>query len=108
MKNYLSFKNEMTQVIKKALIVHFNEIYVCSKLEEHEIKIAYLAYLWKNGQVINEPGYIVEILNEKEHGVDLHKDYEITVEAGPDENGGVNLDLMYDFYRFDELMELVK
>jgi hypothetical protein len=105
MKTLTQFKSELSETEKEQLIGHFDEIYVCSQLDDHEYKMAYLAYLWKNGRVINDmnEGH-AEIINEKELGVELFRDYEITVEADETEQGGVNLDLMYDFYRFDELI----
>ena len=105
--NFETFKSGLTDEMKKPLIKHFDEIYICDKLDDRELKMTYLAYLWKNGRVVTSPAEAMEIIDEKELGVKLHEDYEITIEAEPEGQGGVNLDLTYDFYRFDELFVLL-
>lgn len=107
MYNLEEFKNQLSEEQKSNLIIHFNEIYELEELTEHELKISYLAYLWKNKQVvlIDEMGY--DVLNSKSLGIDVHIDYEISFEAGEGGEGGVNLAIMYEFYYFDILMTLI-
>lgn len=107
MYNLEEFKNQLSEEQKSNLIIHFNEIYELEELTEHELKISYLAYLWKNKQVvlIGDMGY--DVLNSKSLGIDVHIDYEISFEAGEGGEGGVNLSIMYEFYYFDILMTLI-
>ena len=108
MKTLNQFKESISEIQKEQIVRHFDEIYVCGNLSDHEYKVAYLAYLWKHGRVINDmnEGH-VEIVNEKELGVELFRDYEISIEAGDFDQGGVNLNLTFDFYGLDKLKELV-
>jgi hypothetical protein len=100
------FKNQLTEKQIIDLIAHMDEIYACKKLDDREIKMCYLAYLWKNNRVVlSEMGY--DITDPAELGVDLFEDYEITFEAGEGESGGVNLWVLYDYYNFVELEKLV-
>ena len=70
------------------------------------MNLSYLAYLWKNHQVIlTEDGY--EILNESSLGIDMHKDYELTVETYPEDAGVVNLGVLHSYYNFMDLEKLV-
>jgi hypothetical protein len=108
MKTFDEFREALTESQKEQIIRHFHEIYDCNELTQHEFKIAYLAYLWKNGQVINNQGVNLEIINAQALGVDLHRDYEISFEGGDEMNsGGVNLDITYDYYSFDKFFDLV-
>jgi hypothetical protein len=51
-----------------------DKIYECKKLEDREIKMCYLAYLWKNNKVVtNEMGY--DIPDAALLGFDLFEDY---------------------------------
>ena len=100
------FKNQLTEKQLIDLIAHMDEIYACEKLDDREIKMCYLAYLWKNNKVVlSEMGY--DIVDPAELGVDLFEDYEIAFEAGEGESGGVNLGVLYDYYNFVELEKLV-
>lgn len=75
-------------------------------MEEHEFKMSYLAYLWKNKQVVlTEMGY--DILNAEAFVIDVNADYEISFEAGEDGAGGINLGVLHDFYLFQVLEMLV-
>jgi len=97
------FKTTLNPEKEAALLLHFNTIYECNALSEHEYKIAYLAFLWKNGFVYtdtNENRFIIK----EETGVDEF-DYELTFEV--DESGGSNLDITYDFYDFNKMMEII-
>jgi len=88
-------------------VSHFDKIYECSSLEEHELKIIYLAYLWKNGRVQLMDDFGQTIVDPEELGVNEYTDYEISFECGEGEGGGVNLSVLYEFYDFEKLMELV-
>ncbi len=94
----------LTDELKKSLIVHFNSIYECKELEEHEYKIIYLAWLWANGLVYKGKDGMTTF-EESETGVPL-TDYEITIED--EVSGGVNLDLMRSYYDLDKLIQLMK
>jgi hypothetical protein len=100
------FKNQLTTEKLTDLVAHMDEIYECKKLEDREIKMCYLAYLWKNKKVVtNEMGY--DIPDAALLGIDLFEDYEIAFEAGEDEDSGVNLGVLHDYYVFQELEKLV-
>lgn len=94
--------SKLTDAQKKELQEHFNSIYECPKLAEHEHNIIYLAWLWANGQIIgDESGSMLD-----DYVTDVKMDdYEITFED--DEGGGINLDFFYDFYQLDKIMELM-
>jgi hypothetical protein len=47
MKNFETFKTELTAEQRIDLLIHFNKHYECNELIEHELKIVYLAYLEK-------------------------------------------------------------
>jgi len=100
------FKNQLTTKQLTDLVAHMDKIYECKQLDDREIKMCYLAYLWKNNRVVlSEMGY--DITDPAELGVDLFEDYEITFEAGEGEGGGVNLGVLHDYYVFQELGKLV-
>jgi len=96
-------KNQLSESQRTQLLTHFNSIYECSQLGEHEYNIVYLAWMWANGYI-----------NEDEFGsmfdysvTDINlDDYEITFEDGV--GGGMNLNLFYDFYQLDKVIELMK
>jgi hypothetical protein len=97
---FTKFKDQLTPTQLEKLLVHFYGIYECTVLSEHEFKICYLAYLWKNKElVLNEFGY--EIPNASALGIDVFKDYEITFED--EDPGGVNLGVLHDYYIFQTL-----
>ena len=100
------FKTQLTSEKLNLIKSHFEEIYECKTLTDHELKISYLAYLWKNHQVIlTEDGN--EILNETSLGIDMYEDYELTVETYPEDSGGVDLGIMHIFYNLTDLEKLV-
>lgn len=105
--NYSTFKSTLNKEKTNRLISHFDEIYSCTELSEHEFRIAFLAYLWKNDFVLNSSEFGYEILNETELGIDIYKDYEISFEAGEAGSGGINLGITYDYYNLSQLMEIV-
>lgn len=106
MLKFDQFRDQLTENQLKDLLTHFNEIYECEHLNEHELKICYLAYLWKNNQVIlTYFGY--EIIDDRNLGIDLMKDYEITFELDQEDAGGVNLGVTYDYYNFIQLFEII-
>ena len=96
--------SNITPEQKQSLLAHFNEIYECKELTDHEDKMIYLAWMWANGIVYsNEMG--VSEFNPNDAGVAL-EDYEITFE---DESpGGSNLDLMYQYYNLDKIIKIMK
>ena len=94
-------KNKLQETQKEKLIAHFNEIYECHELGEHEYNIIYLAWMWANGYV--EEDEFGGFFDDAETDVTYY-DYEITFE---DESGGMILDFFYHFYELDKIMELM-
>jgi hypothetical protein len=99
------FSNTLTSEIENALLKHFNTIYVCKTLTEHEYKIVYLAYLWKSGYVYEIGDGWLDI-NKEQTGVDI-RDYELTFEVDESETGGTNLYLTYEFYDLDKIIKII-
>jgi|SRR5690554_1888011 len=102
----LSKKEFETQLDKSKLaqlIQHFDSIYFCENLSEHEKNIIYLAYLWKNKRVHNEGDGFIFIDDSIRDVSDI--DFELTFEV--EESGGTNLNITYDYYYFDDLMKIV-
>ena len=100
------FKNQLTEKQLTDFLAHMNKIYDCEQLGDREIKMCYLAYLWKNKKVVlNDMGY--DIPDATSLGIDLLADYEIAFEAGEGEGGGVNLGVLHDYYAFQDLEKLV-
>jgi hypothetical protein len=96
--------SKLTVDQKKELLAHFNSIYECTELGEHEYKIIYLAWLWANGFVVrSESG--MRTFDAGEAGVPI-TDYEITIED--DHKGGVNLDVTSMYYDIDKIIKLMK
>ena len=96
--------NNLTDDQKKELLSHFNTIYECTELGEHEYKIIYLAWLWANGFVVrSESG--MSTFDGGEAGVPI-TDYEIAIED--EDKGGVNLDLTRMYYDLDKMIALMK
>lgn len=88
---------------KKKLIEHFDSIYECSELTDHEYKIIYLAWLWVNGFIyMDESG--MSMIDEKNSDLPFSA-FEITIED--EVTGGINLDLMYTFYSIDKIISLM-
>lgn len=101
---FTQFKEQLTPTQLEKILLHFDSIYECSALSDHELKMSYLAYLWKNKEVVlDDFGY--EIPNAVNLGIDVFSDYEITFED--EDSGGVNLGVMYDYYSFVELEKMV-
>ena len=85
----------------EAVVKHFDAVYECAGLGDHEENILYLAYLWKNGWVhIDTDGWC--LLDNAVTSVRL-EDYELSFEVEPENAGGVNLWVTYDYYRLEEL-----
>lgn len=100
------FKQQLTTTVLNLVQQHFNEIYTCNTINEQELKITYLAYLWKNNYVLlSDGGYIIK--EEELLGIDMYKDFELNNEVEPGEEGGVNLGITHDFYAVDKLAELI-
>lgn len=98
------FKDQLTPTQLEKLLEHFDGIYECTEIGDHELKMSYLAYLWKNNEVVlYDFGY--EIPNAATLGIDVFKDYEITFED--EDPGGVNLGVLHSYYVIHELEELV-
>lgn len=87
---------------RKKLIEHFDSIYECSELSDHEYRIIYLAWLWANGFVYREESGM-SMIDEKNSDLPLSA-FEVTIED--EVTGGVNLDLMYSFYSVDKIVGL--
>ncbi len=102
--DYNTFKQNITGELNEKLLAHFNNVYECSKLEEHELKIAFLAYLYINDNMYTD-GVSLDIPSGL--GVEW-ADYEISFEGGEGCGGGVNFDITYDFYDFAGLSELLR
>ncbi|MFW6272223.1 MAG: hypothetical protein ACOC2U_00370 [bacterium] len=96
-------KNKLQETQKEKLLAHFNEIYECHELGEHEYNIIYLAWLWADGFVIKDEYGSMLDNSVKDVG---YNDYEITFEDG-EGGGGMNLDYFYVFYQLDKIMELM-
>jgi hypothetical protein len=86
-----------------ALVKHFNSIYDCNQLSEHEYRMIYLAWMWNSGIVYRLDNWF-HTFEENEAGVALN-DYEVTIED--EMTGGVNLDLMYSFYDIDGIQQIM-
>jgi hypothetical protein len=96
--------SNLTTDQKTALLSHFNSIYECTELTEHEEKMIYLAWMWNQGIVHRNNDRLPEF-EEKEAGVPM-EDYEITIE---DEiTGGINLNMMYSYYQLDEIKKIMQ
>ena len=95
--------SSITPAQKRALLAHFNEIYECKELTDHEYNMIYLAWMWAKGIVYtNEMGF--SDFDPEKAGVDLF-DYELTIEVDP--SGGVNLDILHDYYKVDKIIDLM-
>lgn len=78
--------------------IHFNTIYECKELTEHEKNIVWLSWLLGEGLLMVSDGFLMYEMSEVEFE---HTDYEVTFEAEP--SGGVNIDLFRDYYELDKL-----
>jgi hypothetical protein len=102
MKNYPEYINSLTKEKKDELLKHFKSIYECAELQELELGIIYLAYLWRNGKVYRDGNGMAMI--DDVYGV-KYSDYELSIEV--EDGGGINLDVMFDYYDFNTLMAIV-
>lgn len=96
------FISTLTPDQKQTIHEHFDTIYECPVLIDHEYKIAYLAWMWANGKVYDTSDHDLHF-NEEEAGVSM-KDYEITFEDDY-EQGGINLRIIHDYYNIHQLIE---
>lgn len=88
-----AFLNSLTADQKDVLLDHFNTIYECPALGEHELNIAYLAWLLGEKHVFLSEGFIMNDMN-----VEFNQDeYEISFE-NEDLRGGVNLEYTRSYY----------
>jgi hypothetical protein len=96
-------KNEiiagLSQEQIQALVQHFNNIYECPALSDHEHKMIYLVRMKADGILYRTSEGILEF-DPHIAGVS-YSDYEITFED--DNSGGVNLDLTWDFHDLDKV-----
>lgn len=92
----------LTDDQKLKLIDHFNSIYECHELSDHEYRIIYLAWLWSNGFVYRDESGM-SMIDEKNSDLPLSA-FEITIED--EYKGGVNLDLMYSLYSLDKIAQI--
>jgi hypothetical protein len=106
-KNYDAFKMAIDAATYSAIVEHFNDVYECSSFTEREYKVAYLAYLWKNGNVVFDSNLGYDIVNAEHLGIDIFRDYELSIEVEQQDTGGVNLGLTHSFYSLNELMKIV-
>ena len=86
---------------KDLLLDHFDSIYECPALGEHELNIVYLAWLLGEKHVMISDGLIM-------HDMDVEfnqDDYEITFED--EMSGGVNLDLTRSYYDTDRIFAIL-
>lgn len=97
--------NNLTAGQQARLLAHFNSLYPCSELGQHEHNIIYLAWLWQNGHVTYDPamGYGFD---EQQAGISLN-DFEITFEAGEGGAGGINLGLTHGYYDLDAVAAIL-
>jgi hypothetical protein len=104
MKNKEEMINQLSTEQKNALIKHFDEIYECDALDQHEYKMIWLAWLWANGHIHTlDSGQ--RVFDEKVAGVPL-SDYEITIED--EVSNGINLDVLYHFHGLDRIIDILK
>ena len=96
--------DNLTEEEKELLLSHFDSIYECKELTDHEYRIIYLAWLWANGLVFRDEDGMSTIY-EKTSDIPASA-YEITFED--DMTGGVNLDLTYMYYSLDKIIDLMK
>ncbi len=96
------FIEQLTGKQKELILVHFNTIYECRELTDHEFKIIYLAWLMGEGKVKWTEQIIIS-----DYDVEFDdNDFEITFES--DEQGGVNLDFTREYYDLDEIYRMLK
>lgn len=99
------FIQGLTDTVKKDIVQHFDSIYLCSALAEHEEKIIYLAYLWREGLILQD-GHGMATIDSRVTDVE-DMDYELTFEVEEGNEGGTNLDVTYEYYQLGDLIELI-
>jgi len=99
------FISNLTAEQTETLRQHFDTIYECPEMTEHEYKIAYLAWLWANEKV-SELGDHDFVIDEKESGLKMD-DLAITFEDDY-EHGGISLQYLYEYYSFGQIFEKMK
>ena len=93
-----AYIKSLTPDQKEVLLSHFNTLYECHALGEHELNIAYLAWLLGEKHVMISDGFIMNDMN-----VEFNQDdYEISFED-EDTPGGVNLELTRSYYELDKI-----
>ena len=101
---YSEFPPPVINKAKDQFIAHFDKIYECNELTDHELKIIYLAYLWSKGLAgIDSTGE--HFFDETNSGVSL-ADYELTFEA--ETSGGINFYLTHEYYYLDQIMAMLE
>ena len=97
-----AYINRLTADQKDVLLNHFNTIYECTVLGEHELNITYLAWLLGEGHVKVSDDFIMNDMD-----VEFNQDdYEISFED--EENpGGVNLELTRSYYDLDKVFTIL-
>ena len=105
MKTVKEFIQELSSSKKDELLRHFNDIYECEKLTDHENNIIFLAWLWDNGYVHQDEEGGFPFIDETETGLPFET-YEITFED--EDPGGVNLGLTYIYYELNKIIDIIK
>ena len=96
-----AYINSLTAVQKEVLLSHFNTIYECAALGEHELNIAYLAWLLGKGHLHISEGFAMH-----EMDVEFNQDdYEITFED--EMSGGSNLYITRSYYDTDKIYTIL-
>ena len=95
--------NSLSTEQKQALLEHFNTIYECPSLSDHEYSMIYLAWMKADSFLYRTPEGCLEFDGQKA-GVP-ESDYEITFED--DYSGGVNLDVTWDYYDLDKVRTIM-
>lgn len=99
------FLNGLTATQRANSLAIFNQIYVCHELTSREENILYLTYLWKNDFVLEGPSGLKDF-HPAVMDVTL-TDFELTIELPVGDEGGMNLDITYDFYGIEDLIKMV-
>lgn len=97
-----AFVESLTVNQKELLLSHFDTIYECPILGEHELNIAYLAWLYGNGHVMQSEEFTMTNMDVEFN----EEDYEIGFED-EDNQGGVNLELTRSFYDLDKVYAII-
>jgi len=98
----MNFLNGLSEHQRATCLAHFDKIYECQSLTIREENILYLAYLWKQGFVVEQASGNIE-LDPAVTDVTL-SDFELSIEVPEADEGGVNLYVTYEFYGVGEVM----